>query len=122
MAIDITTGKFLSGKKYIAFRELAAAAGEQQLLTKDDTLGKQHFQVYSAWLACGSGAMVNVFDGSSSAVPLLSLKAGDTSIGGLSQSWDFEKDPLDCTREDGTSICISAVGAISGLIKWGWGN
>ena len=122
MALDITTRSLQGGRKHTAFRELAAAAGEQQLVSKDNTLGHQHFLIFAAQLACGSGGRINVFDGSAGAVPLLGLSNGDTSISATALTWDFRGNPLDCTNIDGTSLCVSAVGRVQGFIQWGWGS
>jgi len=122
MAIDITVRHTQNRRFYTAFRELAAAAGEQQLQSKDNTVGHHHFQIFSAHLACGSGGRLNVFDGSAGAVPVLGISNGDTSMSAAVLSWDFRRDPLDLTNEDGTSLCISAIGRIQGFIEWGWGN
>ncbi len=120
MAIDITTGKFHnSAFKYISFREVGAAAGEQQLVSKDNTIS-QSFLLEKVVLGCQTGN-VNIFDGSSSAVPIFGLNGGgqDITMGQNQQEWDFKGDPIELTR-DSTSLCISGTGTFHGFIKWGW--
>lgn len=119
MAIDITTGVFNSSWKYLAFHEAGAAAGVQQLISKDSTNGAQKFIVEQAILSCVSGH-IYVFDGSDNGVPIFTINA-DTSQTSNSTKWDFGNDPMEFTR-DGTDICISAAGSIHGFIKWGWGS
>ncbi len=122
MAIDITTGLMGNGHKYISFREVGAAAGEQQIISKDNTTTKQHFQLFRAVLACVTGKIA-LFDGSSKAVPNISIPSvGDVTIGNVSQAWDFGGSYMDFTNEDGTSVCISAAGTISGFLEYGWGS
>ncbi len=122
MAIDITTGMFQSGKKYVSFSEVGAGAGTQLLVSKDNTTTKQHGQIYGIWLGCATGGDIAVFDGSDKGVPLVRLSAGgDVTIGTLAQYWDWKDDPVDLTNEDGTCICISSTGTFQGFIKYGWG-
>lgn len=121
MAIDITTDQFLSGKQFISFGEVGAAAGEQQLQSKDNTTTRQRFHLYHVALNCVTGN-VNIFDGSGSAVPILGLRTvGDVTIGVNAQVWDFRDDPLVLNNDDGTSLCISAAGTFRGTVKYGWG-
>lgn len=120
MAIDITTGKFhQSSFRYVSFREVGAAAGEQQLVSKDYTLG-QNFMIEKVVLGCQTGK-VNIFDGSGSAVPIFGINGGaqDITMGQNNQIWDFKGDPIELTR-DSTSLCISAAGTFHGFIKYGW--
>lgn len=121
MAIDITSGVFTSGKRYVSFGEAGAAAGDaQQLVSKDYTNGGQHFQLYGIWLSCGTGGNVAIYDGSSKVEPIVRLR-GDPSVGSKVQTWDWRDDPLDCTA-DGTSLCICAAGTFDGFVKYGWGS
>ena len=121
MAIDITTGVFASGKKYVSFHDTDAAAGTERLFNKDNTTTKQHAQIYGIWLSCATLGNVAVYDGSEKAAPLVRLSVLDGTIGVLSHAWDFRDDPVDMTNEDGTCICISCAGTYDGLIKYGWG-
>lgn len=123
MAIDITTGVFQSGKKYVSFHDTGAAAGTEQLASKDNTTTRQHCQIYGIWLSCATAGNVALYDGSGKGSPFVRLFAGgDVTMGTISQAWDFGNDPADFTNEDGTCICISCTGTYDGLIKFGWGT
>ena len=119
MAIDITSGVYESGKQWLSFAEAGAAAGEQQLLSLDNTTS-QRFEIYQIQLGCVTGN-VAVMDGSG-ALPIVRCQGyGDVTIGGNSQIWDWRDDPL-MMRDDVTSLCITAVGTFNGFVKFGFAS
>lgn len=120
MAIDITTGGFVSSWKWVSFKEVAAGLAVQQLLLKDETTGKQKILIQAVQLGCCTGH-VHVYDGSLQAAPVFSC-AADGSYSANRAEWDFGKDPVELTNTDGTALCISAVGTITGFIKYAWGS
>jgi len=124
MAVDITTGAFHeSAWKYVSFNEANASAGVQTLVSKevvnDATRSYSRFIVERVMLSCTTGH-IRVFDGSGRDSACFAVMA-DASGAGLAQTWDFRGDPVDLTNMDGTDLCISASGNISGFIKYAWG-
>ena len=123
MAIDITTGCFHgSSWNWLAFKEANAVAGVQAILSKitDGTRSAQKVIIEKVILSCMSGH-IHLYDGSGRAVPSFVLNA-DNTLAALTQSWDFQGNPIELTNTDGTGLCISAVGTISGFVKYGWGT
>lgn len=121
MAIDFTTGEFESGKGWVAFEEVDAAAGTQQLVSKDTTLGLQFFHIEKVILCCGTGGNVGILDGSGAAMTPFRLY-GDVSVGSRSQGWDFAGDAMLLEDSDSTCLCITATGKFYGFIKYSLGS
>lgn len=116
MAIDITTGNFQSGKRWVSFKEADAAAGEQQLVSRDNTTGS-NIQLFWVQLSCVTGGLA-IMDGSGG---LAICRVKDNTDAGVGWGfWDFRDDPL-MLRSDATSLCISCVGTINGFVKYGFG-
>lgn len=120
---DLTTGNFVSGKKYVSFGGVGMAAGTEQLVSKDNTTAKQHALLWFLAFNCATGGNVAFFDGSEKSDPFFRLHAGgDVTIGNVAQALDFRDDPVDLDNEDGTCLCISCTGTFNGFIKYGWGS
>lgn len=119
MAIDITTGVFDSGKKWVSFSETGAAAGYDDIAVKDNTDTVQKVYLYLVKLQCGTGANIALYDGTEAGSPIMRLY-GDPSVGSHGETWDFKDDPV-ILGVDSTSLCISAIGTYSGFVKYGWG-
>jgi len=117
MAIDITTGTFVSGKRWVIFEEADSAADTQLLVGKDITNGTQLFHIEYVVLNCATGGNVGVLDGSGAVAPFFRL-SGDVSVGSNSQTWDFREDPMICADSDSTCLCITATGTFNGFVKY----
>lgn len=113
--------RFNSGKMGIGFD--CTGNSSERIFGKDPTVCVTAAVLYLdyAMLSCGTGS-VNFVDGSDG--DSLFGVAGCTSLGGNSQEWDFQADPLMClTAESTSSLCISADnGEVRGFIKVHWGS
>jgi hypothetical protein len=120
MAFDVTTHNFETGKIGIAF-DSTAVNGTELLLLKGDDASRQAFFIEYIQLSCGSGANLNLYDGSSGTAIISGFHSGCQQQN--SQAWDFKDDALRTLVDTTDSLCVSgaADGIAQGFVKGYWG-
>lgn len=123
MAFDITDGRFESGQRWVSFGDIGSAAVTLQIAQgTDTTTAKQRARIYQVHFSCATGGTIALYDGSEKGSPFVRLTAGgDVTMGTISQSWNFERDPAELNNDDATCLCISAEGTFNGFVKYAWG-
>ena len=120
MASDVTSFRFLSGRLGYGFDQTAVNGTEPIFLKVGDDSAKT-FHVEYIQLACGSGALVSLFDGSAGTAIINTMQCSSGTT--YSQSWDFRDDPILVLKDSTGSLCISASanGIVQGVVKGYWG-
>ena len=120
MAWDITSIDFRSGLKAVVFDQTDINAVEQ-VLEWDSTVRTFYIHKIELGCLCGRLSLCDHSKAGGSKIAALRCITG----GYVTDTWDFEDDPLAVTCEVtvGAGLCISAqAAAVHGMVKYELGN